>query len=154
MFIFQSADADLVRLGDLGPSPLYGQYADYKSFGLDLGVRRYVPFSTHNFRLYGEATLGASFVDAIDVQFAAPQSNIVFTDTDFYDSSAAFTWTLGAGVLFPIADHVDINAAFGLRHVGGLPAIGPLEGTDLQSINNDSSRLTFPIVVGLRLAFR
>jgi hypothetical protein len=35
---FQSADADLVRLGDIGASSLYGQYSDYVSFGLDLGV--------------------------------------------------------------------------------------------------------------------
>src|SRR6476469_1613983 len=42
-FTFQSLDADLVRMGDLGPSNLYGQYADYQSFGLDVGYRRYVP---------------------------------------------------------------------------------------------------------------
>jgi len=28
MFIWQSADADLVRLGDIGPSSLYAQYDD------------------------------------------------------------------------------------------------------------------------------
>jgi len=50
MFIRQSADADLVRLGDFGQSSLYGQYSDYKSFGLDVGlriVRRFDPEPRH-----------------------------------------------------------------------------------------------------------
>ena len=29
VFTYQSADADLVRMGDIGPSSLYGQYSDY-----------------------------------------------------------------------------------------------------------------------------
>jgi hypothetical protein len=33
----QSLDADLVRLGDYGPSNLYGQYDDYQSMSLDFG---------------------------------------------------------------------------------------------------------------------
>src|SRR5213076_2772759 len=36
-FTWQTADANLVRLGDIGPSSLYAQYSDYKSIGLDLG---------------------------------------------------------------------------------------------------------------------
>src|SRR5690348_12283779 len=43
MFIWQTADADLVRLGDYGASSLYGQYDDYKAFGFDFGYRRYMP---------------------------------------------------------------------------------------------------------------
>ena len=29
-------------MGDIGASRLYGQYADYQSFGLDVGFRRYL----------------------------------------------------------------------------------------------------------------
>ena len=42
-FSLQSLDADLVPMGDLGVSNLYGQYDDYQSFGIDLGYRRNVP---------------------------------------------------------------------------------------------------------------
>ena len=52
VFTLQSADANLVRLGDLGPSSLYGQYSDYVSFGLDLGFRKYVPLPNTKFRVY------------------------------------------------------------------------------------------------------
>ena len=63
VFTYQSADANLVRLGDMGPSSLYGQYSDYKTLGLDLGYRRYVPLRNSSIRLYGEATLGIAFID-------------------------------------------------------------------------------------------
>jgi Outer membrane protein beta-barrel domain len=153
VFTYQSADADLVRLGDIGPSSLYAQYSDYRSFALDLGYRRYVPITTRDLRVYGEATIGAAFVNSINAQFAAPQSNIVFSTTDFYDDSAAFTWSINAGVLFSIAEQVDLNGQIGLRHVGGLSEVDQLVGTGLEDINDDSARLTFPVVVGVRFRF-
>jgi outer membrane protein with beta-barrel domain len=154
VFTYQSADADLVRLGDMGASSLYGQYSDYKSLGLDLGYRRYIPITTRNLSVYGEGTLGVAFIDNINVQFAAPQSNLVFTSTDFYDQTAALTWGLNGGVLFRVAEQVDLNAQIGLRHVSGLAEVDQLRGTGLEEINNDSGRLTFPIVVGVRFRFK
>jgi len=153
MFIYQSADADLVRLGDIGASTLYGQYSDYKTFGLDLGYRRYAPM-TSKFRVYGEVTIGIASIDRINVQLAAPQSNIILNNTDFYDGTAAFTWSFGGGVLFPIAKQLDFNAQLGLRHVGALGEVDQFNGTSLSAISNDSARLTFPIVVGLRFRFK
>ena len=41
-FSLQSLDANLTEMGDIGTSRLYGQYNDYQSFGLDVGLRRYV----------------------------------------------------------------------------------------------------------------
>ena len=38
VFTYQSADANLVRMGDIGSSSLYGQYSDYKTLGFDLGT--------------------------------------------------------------------------------------------------------------------
>jgi hypothetical protein len=154
MFIYQSADADLVRLGDLGSSSLYGQYSDYKSFALDLGYRRYVPIAVRNLRVYGEGTIGLGFIDRINVLFAAPESNVLLDNTDFYDRTAAFTLGVNAGVLFRLADQVDFNAQMGLRHVSGLAEVDQLVGTGLDEINNDTGRLTFPIVVGVRLRFK
>jgi Outer membrane protein beta-barrel domain len=153
VFTYQSADADLVRLGDIGPSNLYAQYSDYKSIGLDFGYRRYVPIKARDLRVYGEATIGVAFVNSIDAELAAPQANIVFSTTDFYDDSGAFTWGINTGVLFRIAEQVDLNAQIGLRHVGGLSEIDQLVGTGLEDINNDSARLTFPVVVGVRFRF-
>jgi hypothetical protein len=153
VFTYQSADADLVRLGDLGPSSLYGQYSDYKSLGLDVGYRRYM-LTQPSFRVYGEATIGIAYISRINVLLAAPQSNIVFNQTDFYDATGAFTWTIGVGVLVPLASQVDFNAQLGLRHVGGLADVDQLVGSGLSEINNDTARLTFPVVIGVRVRFK
>lgn len=153
VFIFQSADADLVRLGDIGPSSLYAQYSDYQTLSLDFGYRRYVPLKTENLRVYGEATVGVAFIDSINATFAAPQSNAVLASTDFYDQTAALTWSLSAGVLFPVTDKVDLSAQLGLRRVSGLAEVDQFVGTGLENINNDTARLTFPIVVGVRFHF-
>ena len=153
VFTLQSADANLVRLGDLGPSSLYGQYSDYVSFGLDLGYRRYVPLTNTKLRVYGEATAGLAFIDEINVVLSAPQSNLILDETDFYDRTSAFTWGINFGVLFPVASKMDLNAQFGLRHVSGLSEVDQLVGTGLEAINDDSGRLTFPIVIGVRFRF-
>jgi hypothetical protein len=154
VFTYQSADADLVRLGDIGASSLYGQFTDYKSLGLDFGYRRYIPIGRPDLRVYGEATIGIAFIDEIDVLFAAPQSNLVFDQTDFYDATEALTWSISGGVLFPIAELIDVNAQIGLRRVSGLAEVDQLIGTGLEEINNDTARLTFPFVVGVRFRFK
>jgi len=153
VFTYQSADANLVRLGDLGPSSLYGQYADYKTLSLDFGYRRYVPLGDGKVRLYGEGTVGIAFIEEIDVLLAAPQANIVFDQTDFYDQTAAFTLGVSVGVLFPVADKVDLTAQLGLRRVSGQADVDQFEGTGLDDINDDSARLTFPVVMGVRFRF-
>ena len=53
--------------------------------------------------MYGELTIGAAFIDEINVLLSAPQANLILDQTDFYDSTAAFTWGINFGVLFPIA---------------------------------------------------
>ena len=151
---FQSADADLVRLGDLGPSTLYAQYSDYQSAALDFGYRRYLKMTRRDLSVYGEGTLGIGFIDSLNVLLAAPQANLVFDNTDFYDQTAAFTWGINAGVLFRLNDRLDLNAQFGLRHVSGQSDVDSLVGTDLEDINNDSGRLTVPVVIGLRFRFK
>jgi hypothetical protein len=153
IFTYQSADADLVRLGDIGPSSLYAQYSDYENVSLDFGYRRYFPLPIQNLRVYGEATIGLAFVNSIDALLAAPQANLVLDNTDFYDDTAAFTFNIGGGVLFPIAERIDVNAQIGLRRVSGLSEVDQLVGTGLEDINNDTSRLTFPIVAGVRFRF-
>jgi hypothetical protein len=71
----------------------------------------------------------------------------------FYDSSASFAWGINGGVVFRFSEKLDLTGQLGLRRVGGLAEVEQFEGTGLEDINNDSGRLTFPIVVGVRLHF-
>ena len=101
-----------------------------------------------------EGTIGLGFIDRINVQLAAPQSNLTLNQTDFYDGTSAFTWGVNVGALFRVAEQMDISAQMGLRHVSGLSEVDQLAGTGLEDLNNDSARLTFPIVVGVRFRFK
>ena len=53
-----------------------------------------------------------------------------------------------------MAEQVDVNAQFGLRHVSGLADVDQFVGTGLDNVNNDTARLTFPLVVGVRFRFK
>jgi hypothetical protein len=151
-FTFQSLDADLTPLGDIGTSRLYGQYADYQSFGMDVGFRRYVDL-TPALRAYGEGTIGLAFIDETDVILVAPTANLSGNATDFYDKTAAFTLGGNAGVLFQLADKVGVYGQVGLRYVTGMSAVDGLAGTGLETINDKSARWTVPVIAGVRVRF-
>jgi opacity protein-like surface antigen len=151
-FSFQSLDADLTPMGDIGVSRLYGQYADYQAFGLDVGLRRYHNVSSM-FRLYGEGTIGLGFVDKTDVTLVAPSINFSRKNTDFYDQTAAFALGANAGVLVQTGEQMGIFVQMGLRWVSGMAEIDDLAGTGLETINDKSARWTMPFIGGVRVRF-
>ena len=151
-FTLQSLDAELVPLGDIGTSKLYGQYADYQSFGLDFGLRQYTDI-TPTVRAYGEGTIGLAFIDETDVILVAPSANLAGNATDFYDRTAAFTLGANVGVLFKVAEKVGVYGQLGLRYVTGMSEVDGLAGTGLETINDKSARWTIPIIVGVRVRF-
>ncbi len=151
-FTLQSLDADLTRMGDIGVSNLYGQYADYQSFGLDGGIRRYADIRP-TLRAYGEGTIGIAFIDETDVVLVAPRANLSGNATDFYDRTAAFTFGGNVGLLWQMADQVGLFSQIGLRWVSGMSPVDGLAGTGLETINDKSSRWTLPFLVGVRASF-
>jgi hypothetical protein len=151
-FTLQSLDADLVPMGDLGFSNLYGQYDDYQSFGIDFGVRQYTPIK-EGIRGYGEATVGIAIINETDVTLAAPASNIIFDATDFYDQTAAFAFGINVGALFTVKPQMDFFAQLGVRYVTGMSEVDNLVGTGLEKINDKSSRWSIPVQGGVRFRF-
>lgn len=152
VFTYQSLSAALTPMGDFGVSTLYGQYDPYRSFGLDVGFRRYFDRGTA-VRPYIEGTFGIGFISEIDVVLSAPAANLTERVTDFYDRTAAFAFAGNAGVLWQLSDRVGAYGQFGLRWMSGLSQIDDLAGTGLETINDDSSRWTLPVMVGMRVRF-
>jgi len=150
---FQSADADLATLGDYGASPLYAQYTDYKSTSLDVGLRRYGRFNNTNLRPYVEGTLGLGWIDDISADLVAPQANLRADANNFYQSTTAFSWAVGAGLLMGINERLGGFAQLGLRYTTGLAEVDNFPGTGLETINDHSSRWTLPFLVGVRVGF-
>jgi hypothetical protein len=151
-FTFQSLDADLTEMGDLGVSRLYGQYDDYQSFGMDFGARRYTGIGS-KLRGYADGSIGMAFIDEIDVALVAPQANVAAIATDFYDKTAAFTFGMNAGVIWQLTEPIGVFTQLGLRYVSGLSEVDNLIGTGLEGLNNDSARWTIPFVFGIQTRF-
>jgi len=151
-FTLQSLDADLATMGDYGASRLYGQYSDYQSFGLDVGLRRYGRVDT-NVRPYAEGTIGIGFVDKTDVMLVAPQANLTLDATDFYDQTTAFTLAGNVGLLWQVSPRLGVFGQLGLRYVTGMSEVDDFVGTGLETINDKSSRWTMPFLVGVRGSF-
>lgn len=89
----------------------------------------------------------------IDADFAVPASGIVLNPTDFYDQTGAFTINLSGGVLYNFTDRFAGDVRLGLRYVSGLSEIDALADGGLANINDDSSRWTLPLTVGVRFRF-
>jgi hypothetical protein len=152
-FIFQSTDADQVTpMGDIGVSNLYGQYSDYQTFGLDIGLRQYANLSS-SLRAYGEGAVGVGFVDKTDVTLVAPTANLSGEANDFYDQTAALGFGANVGLLYQTGGVVGFYGQLGLRWMGGMAEIDDLEGTGLENINDKSSRWTLPFIGGVRMRF-
>jgi opacity protein-like surface antigen len=152
IFTYQSLNADLTPMGDLGVSRLYGQYDPYRSFGLDVCFRRYFDANA-TMRAYIEATGGLGFISEIDVVLSAPSANMTERATDFYDRTAAVSFGGNAGLLWQLSDRIGMYGQVGLKWMSGLSEIDNLAGTGLETINDDSSRWTLPVVVGMRVRF-
>jgi len=152
VFTYQDLGADLTTMGDFGASKLYGQYDPYRTFGLDVGFRRYFD-AVPTVRPYIEGTFGLGFITEIDVVLSAPAANLTARATDFYDRTAAFALGGNAGVLWQLSDRVGAYGQFGLRWMSGLSPIDDLAGTGLEPINDNSSRWTLPVVFGMKVRF-
>ena len=151
-FTIQSLQADLTPMGEFGSSSLYGQYADYKAYTLDFAGRRYGN-AEKPVKFYGEGTIGLGFIQEIDVLLVAPAAGKYQRATDFYDQTAAFTVGVNGGVLFDITRRAGIFAQMGLRYTTGMSKVDDLEGTGLETINDNSARWTLPILIGGRFRF-
>jgi opacity protein-like surface antigen len=150
---FQSLDADeIVAMGDIGASNLYGQYSDYQALTLDFGLRQYGRL-TDKVKGYVEGLVGLGFVDKTDVTLTAPGIGFTGQATDFYDQTTAFSLGVNAGVLVDTSTRTGLFVQMGLRWVSGMTDIDDLAGTGLDEINDKSSRWTIPFVVGLRVTF-
>jgi hypothetical protein len=151
-FTFQSLDADLTPMGEIGASRLYAQYTDYQTFGLDIGLRRYATVAP-KVRLYGEGQIGLGFVDKTDVTLVAPGANLSQKVTDFYDQTTAISLGVVGGALMQLNDRYGAFVQIGLRRMSGMSEVDDLLGTGLDSINDNSARWTFPFSLGVRVRF-
>jgi hypothetical protein len=151
-FTYQRSGADAVLLGKAGTSDLFGTFDDYKVWSLEAGYRRY--FDRHDkLRPYVGATIGIADIPRINGVFAATQASEVRVQTDLYDGTAAFIFSVNGGALYRLTERTDLKLQIGFRHTSGLAQIDQLVGTSLDNINDRSARWSMPIAFGVHVRF-
>jgi hypothetical protein len=148
---YQSVSADAVEAGSVGGGPLFATFDDYQATTFEGGYRYYFAEQSEQIRPYASGTAGIAIINEIDAAFAS--SGGVLQATDFYDGTAAFTFSLNGGVWYGVTERFDVGGQLGLKYLSGLTDIDALEDTALDPINDESGRWTFPITVGARFRF-
>jgi hypothetical protein len=150
MFTYQSMGADLVPMGDIGISRVYAQFDKYRSFALDVGLRRY--FDKQGMvRPYAEGSVGIGWISDINAELSAPGANVNRYNAAFFHSTTALAWAVNAGLLWQAWDRAGFYAQFGMRYTSGLSTndVGGLPG-----VTDGTSRWSVPIVIGVRYTVR
>ena len=138
-------------MGDIGASNLYGQYADYQSFGLDVGVRRYRG-RVAGFAHTAKGRSGWGWSTRPTSSLVAPAANVAAAPPTSTTTPRRSRWG-NAGVVFQAHERATSSPRLGLRWVSGMSSVDDLEGTGLETINDKSARWTIPFLVGVRARF-
>jgi hypothetical protein len=148
---YQSVSADLVDAGIVSGGPLLATFDDYKATTFEGGYRYYFAEQSERVRPYASGTIGVAIISEIDAVFATAGG--VLQATDFYDGTAAFTFSVAGGAWYGITERFDVGGQLGLKFVSGLSGVDALADTALAEINDDSGRWTLPLTVGARFRF-
>ncbi len=147
-----------VVIGDIIPTssgarlPLTATFGDMSSISIEAGARYY--FGREFMRPFVGASLGAEFVDRINVAFSAPDAGVYIPDLRFIDSSTLFTAGAEAGIAFGDGYNMSGSLSVGVRYVSALKG----DNTDMDSyglgaITDGGERVVFPVRGSLSLRF-
>jgi hypothetical protein len=155
-FVLSRSSGDFVQVGTFGDeaAPLFAQLDDYSYWGFEGGQRFY--FARVRFTPFVGYTVGINRFTHIDGDFTAAavgtQPAFEAIDERIFDSSWAFSFGPTGGVLVGVGPF-EIQGEVGLRYMGGLSDIDILVNANLRDINAESSRWSFPVLVGARFRF-
>jgi hypothetical protein len=128
------------------------QFDDYKEYEASAGYRQYFRMNNTALTPYVAGSLGLKRVDEIRGTLSVPDANITLSNAQFYDASWVPTAGVDAGLLYPVTANFAVSFEAGLHYQFGLSGndetLGnPLVGSGLDSLNEEGSKLTFPMAV-------
>ena len=154
--VISRSGSEQVVVGTVGDARarLTASFDDYNYWGIEGGQRFY--FARVRFTPFVGYYLGLNRFDDINADFTAPPANgqpgVTVDDGQFFDASWAFSFGPTGGVLIGLGP-LEVMGQVELRYMGGLSDVDPLSEASLQDINSESSRWSFPILVGARIRF-
>jgi hypothetical protein len=151
-FVWGQADASELSVGDVASLDLRAAFADYKSYGMDGGMRyHFAPGA--RVAPYVSALAGFRLIDAIPGTFSVPAASVTLRDTPFFADSTVPVFGGDVGVLFALSRRVSLGAETGIRYHTDLSDIEGLAGTGLENLNDAGSRWSVPISGVVRFGF-
>ena len=157
-FIWSSSEAadDATRVGTVGnPSvPLDVNFTEYQYWGLEAGQRwffartRFTPFLGYLVGLNRHQDIRGTFVNVP----ANVTPGLAAQDGKFFEKSWAFSLGPTGGILIGVGPF-EVMAETQLRFMGGLSDVDWLVEEGLRDVNSESSRWSFPVLVGARIRF-
>ena len=145
--------AEELQVGTVANLPLFAQFEDYKSLGVDVGYRQYLMSSESRFRPFVGGSVGLVNVDRIRSTFSVPAANVVLPDVGFYESSTVPAFGLGGGLQVGLSSRIAFQVLADFKWHGDLSDEDGLAGTGLESINDESRRWAMPITGGITVRF-
>lgn len=143
--------AERLQVGTVAGLALFGQFDDYKAFGMDFGYRQY--YGSSHLRPYAGASVGFTRVDTINSTFTVPAANVTLTAVPMNASSTVPSFGLQGGVQMHLNDSLAFQVGADFRWHGDLDQNEGLAGTGLESINDKTRRWALPVTAGLTLRF-
>lgn len=155
-FVLSRSGSEVVQVGTVGTenAALSASLDDYSYWGFEGGQRWY--FTRVRFTPFVGYSVGINRFTNIDGAFSAPavgsQPELVIPETRVFDASWAFAFGPTGGMLIGIGP-IEFQVETGLRFMGGLSDVDVLVNADLRDINAESSRWSWPLLLGARIRF-
>lgn len=166
---YSQADGQDVLLGTQDNADLRGQFSDYKSWGVEAGLRQYLrPVDVPLFRYvrpYVEGKLGAAHVDAIGIENmreTVPTAALTPTSLALYEDGWVPTAAAMIGFETPMFKRMTVGVETGIRYAGKpnsdnadvTSTVAPLDfSRRYAGANNGGDRFTVPVTIRGRYRF-
>ena len=158
-FVWSSSSAEetATQIGTAGANvqvPLNVNFTDYKYWGLEGGQRwffartRFTPFVGYLVGINRHQDIRGTFVNVP----ASSTPGLAAQDGKFFETSWAFSLGPTGGLLIGIGP-IEFMAEAQFRFLGGLSDVDWLVEEGLRDVNSESSRWSFPILLGARVRF-
>ncbi len=146
-------------------SPVFADFDDYNSVGVEFGVRLFLLPKESRLRPYVSFAGGATYVSDIDARFFLADGSTIF-DGGVYQGGVVATGSLLTGVEFAVTKNFSVGAEGGARYefplqqrdrdldligIGG--GTGTTNNTNLNGLNNSGDRFYLPFTVYGKVRF-
>jgi hypothetical protein len=149
----QVGDATVAALN--ATLPTFGSFGDLENVGLEVGARYF--FGTGDYIPFVGASVGVTHQNGMRATFTipdAPAGGITLADVPFFKKANLFTASVEGGIAANFSETLSGRLSVGARFISAPKGDDSVLGTlGLQSINDGSDRIVFPIKASVAASF-